>query len=181
MVLGLERAVAVGPHNFRQLKTINEQKGDQNDLKADQDHPCNRVGVDDLLGHGDEDCPDEQRAGCLDQGCVKNLASDFQIVRRRDDMPAFKLKGEMLELAEHIIKTKRGTFDPAKFDDRYETALAELVKAKLEGRKIEPRKQIKQDKVIDLMAALRESAGLGGKKAAAKPKAKAAPAGRKAS
>ncbi len=98
-----------------------------------------------------------------------------------DDMPAFKLKGEMLELAEHIIKTKRGTFDPSKFDDRYETALAELVKAKLEGRKIEPRKQIKQDKVIDLMAALRESAGLGGKKAAAKPKAKAAPAGRKAS
>lgn len=92
-----------------------------------------------------------------------------------DDMPAFKLKGEMLELAEHIIKTKRGTFDPSKFDDRYEAALAELVKAKLEGRKIEPRKAPKEAKVIDLMAALRESASL-----SEKPKAKAKPAGRKA-
>ena len=32
--------------------------------------------------------------------------------------------------------TKRGRFDPAAFDDRYEAALTELVKAKLEGRPI---------------------------------------------
>jgi DNA end-binding protein Ku len=83
-----------------------------------------------------------------------------------------KLKGEMLELAEHIIKTKRGEFDPSKFEDRYETALAELVKAKLEGRKITPRKEPKRDGVIDLMAALRESAGMGGKKTASHATAK---------
>ena len=75
----------------------------------------------------------------------------------------------MLELAEHIITTKRGTFDPTKFDDRYEAALAELVKAKLEGKKIEAPREPKRDKVVDLMDALRQSAGLGGKKATIKP------------
>ncbi|TJW48797.1 MAG: Ku protein, partial [Mesorhizobium sp.] len=65
--------------------------------------------------------------------------------------------------AEHIIKTKKGKFDPTKFDDRYEAALGELVKAKLEGRKIEVPKQPKREKVVDLMDALRQSAGAGGK------------------
>ena len=51
----------------------------------------------------------------------------------------------MLELAKHIIETKRGKFDPAGFDDRYEEALAELVKAKIEGRKIEARKPPKRE------------------------------------
>lgn len=74
-----------------------------------------------------------------------------------------KLKGEMLDLAEHIIKTKSGRFDPAKFDDRYDAALAEVVKAKIEGRKIKPAKPRAEGKVIDLMEALRQSAGDGGK------------------
>jgi DNA end-binding protein Ku len=101
-----------------------------------------------------------------------------------DSVPDIKVKGEMLELAEHIIRTKRGTFDPAAFDDRYEAALADLVKAKMEGRKIEPRKEPKHEKVVDLMAALRESAGMAGKKAksrAARTKAKRAVPQRKAS
>ena len=103
-----------------------------------------------------------------------------------DDVPDLKVEGEMLELAEHIIRTKKGTFDPARFDDRYEAALAELVKAKMEGRKIEARKEKKPEKVVDLMAALRESAGMTGKKPTAKPrsagtKAKSAAPRRKAS
>lgn len=107
-----------------------------------------------------------------------------------DGVPAITIKGEMLELAEHIIKTKSGSFKPKEFDDRYESALAEVVKAKIEGRKIEVRKEPRQDKVVDLMAALRESAGLAGKKTtrrttakskATVAKANAAPARRKAS
>lgn len=92
-----------------------------------------------------------------------------------DDIPDIRIKGEMLELAEHIIKTKRGKFDPSKFDDRYEAALADLVKAKLEGRKIEAPKEPKRDKVINLMAALRESAGAGPKKRSASSRRKAKP------
>ena len=75
------------------------------------------------------------------------------------DVPATKLKGEMLELAAHIIMTKSGRFDPKTFDDRYDAALAEVVKAKIEGRKIKPVKPKAEGKVIDLMEALRQSAG----------------------
>lgn len=76
------------------------------------------------------------------------------------DVPKMKIKGEMLDLAKHIINTKIGEFDPAVFNDRYEAAVAELVKAKMEGRKITPRKEPKREKVANLLDALRESAGL---------------------
>jgi DNA end-binding protein Ku len=89
-----------------------------------------------------------------------------------DEVPKLKIKGEMLELAEHIIKTKKGKFDPKKFDDRYESALADLVKAKLAGKKIEAPKEKREDKVVDLMAALRQSAGLSAKDTARQPRAR---------
>ncbi|SEO34237.1 DNA end-binding protein Ku, partial [Paracoccus alcaliphilus] len=59
---------------------------------------------------------------------------------------------------------KMGEFDPNDFDDRYDAALADLVRAKLEGRKITPVKAQKRGKVVDLMEALRESAGVTDKK-----------------
>ena len=87
------------------------------------------------------------------------------------DIAETKLEGEMLDLARHIIKTKMGDFDISSFDDRYENALADLVKAKLEGRKITPPAKPKDDGVVDLMAALRESAAGIGKTKPAKRKA----------
>jgi DNA end-binding protein Ku len=87
-----------------------------------------------------------------------------------DDLPDIELKDEMLELAGHIIGTKKGKFDPAKFDDRYEAALAELVTAKIEGREIRKRPEPKETKSSDLLEALRLSAG-GGKPPAPKGKA----------
>ncbi|MCE6958189.1 Ku protein [Cereibacter sphaeroides] len=74
------------------------------------------------------------------------------------DIPKLKIKGEMLDLAKHIIGTKAGRFDPGTFDDRYDAALAELVKSKLEGRKPRRRAAPKAAKPTDLLAALRESA-----------------------
>lgn len=76
-------------------------------------------------------------------------------------IPDIELKGEMLDLAGHIINTKSGRFDPSTFDDRYDAALAEVVKAKIEGRKITPLQPKAKDKVVDLMEALRLSAGKG--------------------
>lgn len=76
-----------------------------------------------------------------------------------EDIPKLKLEKEMLDLAGHIIDTKMGRFDPEKFDDRYEAALAELVKAKIEGRKIRKPKPPKETKPSDLLEALRRSAG----------------------
>lgn len=72
------------------------------------------------------------------------------------------IKGEMLDLARHIITTKMGHFDPKRFEDRYEAALAEVVRAKSEGRAIVARPAPARDKVVDLMAALRESARVAG-------------------
>ncbi len=90
-----------------------------------------------------------------------------------EEMPKLKIEGEMLDLAKHIISTKKGDFDPATFDDRYEAALAELVKAKMEGRSLPKPKKVEVSKPNDLLAALRESAGLA-KAAEGKPKRTAA-------
>ncbi|MBY2910033.1 Ku protein [Rhizobium leguminosarum] len=90
-----------------------------------------------------------------------------------EEMPKLKIEGEMLDLAKHIISTKKGEFDPATFDDRYEAALADLVKAKLEGKSLPKPKKVQVSKPNDLLAALRESAGMM-KAAADKPKRTAA-------
>ncbi|NKM65079.1 Ku protein [Rhizobium leguminosarum bv. viciae] len=90
-----------------------------------------------------------------------------------EEMPKLNIQGEMLDLAKHIISTKKGEFDPATFDDRYEAALADLVKAKLEGKSLPKPKKVQVSKPNDLLAALRESAGMM-KAAADKPKRTAA-------
>ena len=77
-----------------------------------------------------------------------------------DELPELKIEGEMLELAKHIINTKKGSFDAKSFDDRYETAVAELVKAKIEGRALPKKKAPPPSKPSDLLQALRESAGM---------------------
>lgn len=77
-----------------------------------------------------------------------------------EDLPDLKIEGEMLDLAKHIIKTKRGSFNAKGFDDRYERAVAELVKAKSEGRALPKKKTLPPSKPSDLLQALRESAGM---------------------
>ncbi|APO79348.1 ATP-dependent DNA helicase Ku-type protein (plasmid) [Rhizobium etli 8C-3] len=77
-----------------------------------------------------------------------------------EEMPDLKIEGEMLELAKHIINTKKGEFDPKRFDDRYEEAVAELVKAKMEGRTLPKKKAPTASRPSDLLQALRESAGM---------------------
>ena len=88
------------------------------------------------------------------------------------DAPKLTIKGEMLDLARQIIDTKRGSFDPATYDDRYEEAVAELVKAKLADKTIKAPKDRTSVKVVDLMEALRQSAGATPPKGAA-PRKKA--------
>lgn len=82
-------------------------------------------------------------------------------------IPDIEFDDEMLELAGHIIKTRAGTFNPADYSDRYNDALAELVKAKIEGREIAKQAPRRQDNIIDLKEALRRSAGAAGDKKAA--------------
>ena len=75
-----------------------------------------------------------------------------------DDIPSTKVPADMLKLATHILETKKGKFDPAKFEDRYETALKELVKAKQAGKKTPVPSDSRPSNVVNLMDALRRSA-----------------------
>ncbi|MEZ0215034.1 MAG: Ku protein, partial [Xanthobacteraceae bacterium] len=68
-----------------------------------------------------------------------------------DGVGSVKIEGEMLDLAKHIIGSKAGAFHPETFDDAYDAALAELVRAKMEGRTIKPLRQPARAKTVDLM------------------------------
>jgi DNA end-binding protein Ku len=97
------------------------------------------------------------RAGLI----AHTLNFDYEVRRAEEafgELHASNADHEMLDLALHIIEKKAGRFDPKKFDDRYDAALLELVKAKMEGRKIEAPKPPEPTRPSDLMEALRQSA-----------------------
>jgi DNA end-binding protein Ku len=74
-----------------------------------------------------------------------------------DDIPNVKLTKDMMELARHIVETKRGHFKPQEFEDHYEHAVRDLIEKKAKGEKIEAPKFEPTGKVINLMDALRRS------------------------
>jgi hypothetical protein len=74
-----------------------------------------------------------------------------------DDIKDEKVPKDMLDLALHIVGTKRGDFDPEKFEDQYEDALKELLRKKQKGEKIERPREPARSNVVNLMDALRES------------------------
>jgi DNA end-binding protein Ku len=80
-----------------------------------------------------------------------------------DGIKNVKVSAEMLKLAEHILETKKGDFDPAQFEDHYETALVQLLKKKQAGFKPPRAKEYVSAtrNVIDLMDALRKSVQTG--------------------
>src|SRR5690606_29787836 len=92
-----------------------------------------------------------------------------------DEIKAVKTDKEMIELAQHIIEKKQAKFDPSKFDDKYEDALLELIRAKKAGRKApKARPAAKPSNVVNLFDALKKS--LAGEGAAAqKPEPAARP------
>lgn len=96
-----------------------------------------------------------------------------------DDIPATKVAPDMLKLATHILETKKGKFDPAKFEDRYETALKDLVKAKHAGRTVKVASDSRPSNVVNLMDALRRSAKADGKSEGKTPAKSAGKAGRR--
>jgi DNA end-binding protein Ku len=79
-----------------------------------------------------------------------------------DDIEDEKVPKDMLDLAMHIVETKKGKFAPDKFEDRYEDALKAIIKKKQKGEKIERPKESGPANVVDLMEALRQSVKGGG-------------------
>ena len=74
-----------------------------------------------------------------------------------DEIPNVKIPADMIQLAEHILESKRGHFDYSNFEDRYEDALRDLIKAKKAGKAPPSAPSPKPSNVINLMDALRRS------------------------
>jgi DNA end-binding protein Ku len=106
-------------------------------------------------------------------------------VRKQDeyfaDIKEEKVPNDMLDLALHIVNTKRAEFNPEAFEDQYEDALKTLIEKKVKGEKIEPAKERPAPAVVNLMDALRASVDAEKKKAPAPSIRGRRPAKRKAS
>jgi DNA end-binding protein Ku len=74
-----------------------------------------------------------------------------------DDIPDEKLPKDMLDLAKHIVDSKKAEWKPERFKDQYEDALKELLKKKQSGQKIEAPSEREPSKAVNLMDALRRS------------------------
>jgi DNA end-binding protein Ku len=84
-----------------------------------------------------------------------------------EDIPDVHITKDMLDLARHIVESKSGHFEPQKFEDRYESALRDLLARKQAGQQIEPAREIPAPSVVNLMDALRASLDAEKKKPAA--------------
>ncbi|MER8953080.1 Ku protein [Mesorhizobium sp. M0833] len=74
------------------------------------------------------------------------------------DIKSVKTDAEMIRLAEHIVDEKQAKFDPSEFEDKYENALIELVRAKKAGRKAPKTKaEPRPSNVVNLFDALKKS------------------------
>jgi DNA end-binding protein Ku len=75
-----------------------------------------------------------------------------------EDIPEMKLPDEMVELAEHILDTKAGHFEPTEFEDRYENAVVEMLKQKQAGMPVRKEAPVAAPStVVNLMDALKRS------------------------
>ena len=95
-----------------------------------------------------------------------------------EDIDDVEVPEEMLDLATHIIGRKLDHFDPKRFEDRYQNALLEIIRAKQQHRPVTTSAPApKTGNVVSLMDALRKSIAAEGAandagKAAEKPAAR---------
>src|SRR5262245_41447754 len=97
-----------------------------------------------------------------DRGMLLTTLRFEKLVRKPEDvfsdLEKVETDEEMIDLASSIIDRKKTKFDPSKFEDKYEEALQELVKAKQAGKKppvARPAEQPSND--VNLFDALKKS------------------------
>src|ERR1700754_1273011 len=117
--------------------------------------------------------------GAREKGMFVTTLRDPREVRATstyfDEIPEVKADPEMLQLAEKLIEQKVTKFNPQQYEDRYETALMEMIKEKLKGHKPIIAAAPERGNVINLMDALKASLGQAKPDAPSKSKAPAAP------
>ena len=96
-----------------------------------------------------------------DKGMVGvTLRYPYEVRQAKDYFDAIedeKVPKDMLDLAVHIVESKKGEFEPDKFEDEYENALKELLRKKQKGERIERPKEPSRTNVVNLIDALRRS------------------------
>ena len=119
----------------------------------------------------------DRRVGSLivDPGGPGVAGADYAIYADQvfSDLGKTKSRADMLKMAEELIKSRAGSFDPGQFKNHYAEALRDLVKQKLASGgsiPVEDEKEPGGGKVIDFMEALKRSLK-GGEKAPEKPAA----------
>src|SRR6266571_8264208 len=97
----------------------------------------------------------------LDKGLMGTLLRYPYEVRDEkeyfDEIQDVKVTKDMLDLAKHIVTQKTAEFEPEKFEDHYEAALAALINAKRNGKTIGQKPRPRGENVVDLMNALKKS------------------------
>ncbi|GGH16157.1 non-homologous end joining protein Ku [Alsobacter metallidurans] len=83
---------------------------------------------------------------------VRDAAAYFE------DIPDMPIPADMKDLAHVIVERKAGHWDPAEFEDRYETAVVEMLKSKQAGAVVADAPTApRPSNVVNLMDALRRS------------------------
>jgi DNA end-binding protein Ku len=117
---------------------------------------------------------------CRDQGFLMMTLRNANEVRDAKeyftDIKDEEPEPEMLELAKRLIEQKSSKFDPSEFHDRYQDAVIEMVKAKVQGQEPVLAKAPERGKVINLMDALKRSLDEAKPAAESKPRKAAAKA-----
>src|SRR6201986_1984149 len=98
----------------------------------------------------------------LDKGLMGTLLRYPYEVRSEkeyfDDIQDVKVTKDMLDLAKHIVEQKSASFEPDQFEDRYESALVDLINQKRNGLPAAAKAAPKSGgNVINLMDALKRS------------------------
>ena len=120
----------------------------------------------------------------FDRGLLLTTLRYDKTVRKPDEifdgMGKKKIDPDLIDLATHIIDKKQAEFDPSGFDDRYEDALRELIRAKQRGKKPPVVQAAERPaNVVNLFDALKKSLAADGGDAAPGPKSKASSGGGK--
>jgi DNA end-binding protein Ku len=112
------------------------------------------------------------------------LRYPYEVRKAQDyfcDLPDVSIAPDMLALAERILDSKAGEFDPVTFRDRYEEALLAHLKAKQAG--IIPERKpsfVPPHRVVNLMEALRRSVAEDARRPVPRKAVMAAPARKRA-
>ena len=78
-------------------------------------------------------------------------------VREAPEVPKASANGKELQMAEQLVHSMSGKFDPSKFKDEHRARVEALIRKKAKGQTIEVPEKARPERVVDLARALEES------------------------